>query len=305
MFFVPDDDVIRTFPANRSDNSFAVRVLPGRSGRDENFFDSHVSNTLPKMTAVDSITIAQKVARLGSVCRKSLDRLLSRPPSRGMFSHIEVKDSPSAMPFSRKVEATALPTGSQLTADMVGIGLLFAAEASEEPNIEDTLLAASLEGLESDDLRVLAVLTTWIEVHHSRVHADRLLRSLKTQPSPRVLAYWASIGSWLGKDRRLARLTAVYSGRRIDLLRTGTSFQLVRQGEDSRLQGTSMRVPAGILRDRRSDVLSPVELARPGVESRWGPASVQTCGRRWRMTRTFHPHSWPVEPMDRSLRPGR
>jgi hypothetical protein len=166
------------------------------------------------------------------------------------------------MPFSRKIEATALPIGSQLTADMVGVGMLFAAEASEEPNIEDTLLAASIEGLESDDLRVLAVLTTWIEVHHSRIHADRLLRSLKTQPSPRVLAYWASIGSWLGKDRRLARLTAVYSGRRIDLLRVGTSFQLLRQGEDSRFQRTRMRVPAGILRDRQSDVLSPVELAR-------------------------------------------
>ena len=166
------------------------------------------------------------------------------------------------MPFSRIVEAEALPVGPKLTADMVGIGMLFAAEASDHPNIEDTMLAASIEGLEGDDLRVLAILTTWVEIHHPRIHADRLLRSLKAQPSPRVRAYWASIGAWLGKDRRLARLTAVYNGPRIDLLRTGTSFQLVRRGEDSRFQGTSMRVPLGVLRDRRSDVLSPVELAR-------------------------------------------
>ncbi len=166
------------------------------------------------------------------------------------------------MPFSRKVEAEAMPLGPELTADMVGIGMLFAAEASDEPNIEDTIRAASIEGLEDDDLRVLAVLTTWIEVHHPRVNADRLLRSLKRNNSPRVLAYWASIGAWLGKDRRLARLTALYDGPRIDILRTGTTFQLKRRGEDTRFRGTSMRVPAGILRDRRSDVASPIELAR-------------------------------------------
>ena len=166
------------------------------------------------------------------------------------------------MPFSRKEAAADLPVGPNLTADMVGIGMLFAAEASDQPNIEDTILAASIEGLENDDLRVLAVLTTWIEVHHPRVNADRLLRSLKTNHAPRALAYWSSIGSWLGKDRRLARLTALYDGPGIDMLRTGTTFQLARRGEDSRFQGTSLRVPAGILRDRRSDVLSPVELAR-------------------------------------------
>ena len=60
----------------------------------------------------------------------------------------------------------------------------------------------------------------------------------------------------------MARLRVLYDGPHIDLLRTGTSFQLARRGEDSRFQETSLRVPDGILRDRRSDVLSPVELAR-------------------------------------------
>jgi len=31
---------------------------------------------------------------------------------------------------------------------------------------EDTLLAASVEGMERDDLRVLAVLVTWLGIHH-------------------------------------------------------------------------------------------------------------------------------------------
>lgn len=165
------------------------------------------------------------------------------------------------MPYSRTFEASALPEGARLTSDMAGIGMLFATEASAEPNIEDTIVAASVEGLERDDPRVLAVLTTWVGVHHPRVNADRLLRALTSHASPRVRAYWAAIGCWLRKDRRLARLTALYDGPRIDLLRSGSQFQLRRRGEDPRFAGTGLRVPAGVLRDRPSDVLSPEDLA--------------------------------------------
>jgi hypothetical protein len=165
------------------------------------------------------------------------------------------------MPYSRTVESGRWPGGSQLTSDMVGIGMLFAANGSEEPSIENTIVAASIEGMERDDLRVLSVLTTWIGIHHPRINADRLLRALKGHESTRVRAYWAAIGTWLGKDRRLARLTDLYQGRRIDLLRSGTDFHLRRRGEDERFRGTCLRVPAGVLRDRSADVLSPAELA--------------------------------------------
>ena len=166
------------------------------------------------------------------------------------------------MPYSRIVEAGELPGGSQLTSDMVGIGMLFAATASEGPNIEDTLVSASTEGLENEDLRVLAVLTTWIGIHYPRINADRLLRAVEGQTSPRVRAYWAAIGTWLGKDRRLARLTRIYKGRRIELFRTGADFHVQRKGEDPRFMKTALRVPAGVLRDRSADVLSPEELAK-------------------------------------------
>ena len=166
------------------------------------------------------------------------------------------------MPYSRTVETGELPGGSRLTSNMVGIGMLFAAPASAEPNIEDTLIAASVEGLEHDDLRVLAVLTTWLDIHHPRVNADRLLRALQRHASPRVRVYWAAIGSWLGKDRRLARLTTLHEGQRIDLLRSGTDFHLRRRSEDARFLETGLRIPAGVLRDRQRDVLSPAELAK-------------------------------------------
>ena len=144
---------------------------------------------------------------------------------------------------------------------MVGIGMNFSAKAAVEPNIEDTMLSASVEGMEGDDLRVLTVLVTWLEVHHAWINADRLVRATQTLESQRARAFWAAIGTWLEKDRRLARLTKLHRGKRIHLLRTGTAFQVRRRGEDPRFKNTPLRMPAGVLRDRIGDVLKPEELA--------------------------------------------
>lgn len=165
------------------------------------------------------------------------------------------------MAYKRAVAPAELLRGEALTAAMVGIGMNFAAEPAVQPNIEDTLLSASVEGMEGDDLRVLAVLVTWLDVHHAWINADRLVRATRTLDSPRVRAFWAAIGRWLEKDRRLARLTKLDQGQRIDLLRTGSAFQVRRRGEDPRFQGTLLRVPEGVLRHRAADVLTPEELA--------------------------------------------
>ena len=163
----------------------------------------------------------------------------------------------------RRVEVPSEPLrGDELTGAMVGIGMNFAAAAAAEPNIEDTLLAASVEGMERDDLRVLAVLVTWLGIHHPWINADRLIRSVRTQTSSRVRCFWAAVARWLHRDRRLVRLAELYDGPRIDLLRTGTSFQIRRRGEDERFVGGSLRAPAGVLRDRPSDVLAAAELVR-------------------------------------------
>jgi hypothetical protein len=57
---------------------------------------------------------------------------------------------------------------------MVGIGMNFAAPAATEPNIENTLLFASIEAMERHDLWGLAVLVTWFGVPHLWVNAERL-----------------------------------------------------------------------------------------------------------------------------------
>jgi hypothetical protein len=67
---------------------------------------------------------------------------------------------------------------------------------------------------------------------------------------------------WLWNDRRFARLRLPPRTPRVDLLSTGTDFQVKRRGEDPRFASSPLRVPSGTLRDRAADVLSPAELAK-------------------------------------------
>ena len=166
------------------------------------------------------------------------------------------------MAFSRATTSKRTPTPDELTARMVGIGMNFAAQAEAEADIEGTLLHASVLGMDEGDLRVLAVLTTWLGVHHPHVNADRLVRLVGAHPSERVRAYWASVAAWLTKERRLTRLVRAYGGAPLGLLPTGTEFQIQRRGEDERFAGSRLRVPKGTLRDRRDDVLSPEVLVQ-------------------------------------------
>ncbi len=165
------------------------------------------------------------------------------------------------MAFSRPPLLGERPDAKTLTADMVGIGMNFAAAPNPDAKIEETLVHASALGMDDHDLRTLSVLTTWLGVHHDYLNADRLVRCVSEQPSQRVRAYWSAVATWLGKDRRLPRLRKLHDGGTVDLLPVGTDFQIARCGEDERFSASVLRVPAGTLRDRAADVLSPAEVA--------------------------------------------
>jgi hypothetical protein len=173
------------------------------------------------------------------------------------------------MAHSRALAPARAPSADALTADMVGIGMLVGGEGTRDPNIEDTLLFASIEGMEHGDLRVLAVLVTWFGVHLGRVNADRLTRLVGLQESKRARAFWSALARWRASDHRFARLARGYRGPRVDLLTAGTAFQVARNGEDPRFAGSKLRAPANVLRDRPADVLTPVELARRHRAYRW------------------------------------
>jgi hypothetical protein len=166
------------------------------------------------------------------------------------------------MAFSRTLAPTQTLQADLLTSCMAGIGMNFTAAPSAEPNIEDTILFASIEGVKNYDLRVLAVLVTWFGIYAPWLNADRLIKMVEAQSSPRLRAFWSALANWHKKDRRFARLARLYVGPRQDLIETGTDFQVRRHGEDPRFEGGPIRVAANVLRDRTSDVLQPAALAQ-------------------------------------------
>ncbi|MCM2334321.1 MAG: hypothetical protein NDI82_10285 [Anaeromyxobacteraceae bacterium] len=87
---------------------------------------------------------------------------------------------------------------------MVGIGMLVGGVASPDPDLEATLVRASIEGMEHDDLRVLAVLVTWFGAHAAHFNADRLTRLVVQQKSKRVRAFWSARALWAADLRRFS-----------------------------------------------------------------------------------------------------
>jgi hypothetical protein len=116
---------------------------------------------------------------------------------------------------------TGHPSADDLTHDMVGIGMNFAAKPARDPNIEDTLLYASAEAIQKPDLRTLAILVTWFGIHFSWVNADRLTHLASEQLSERVRALWSALAHWQEKDRRFVRLSKLCTSPQKDLLGPG------------------------------------------------------------------------------------
>jgi hypothetical protein len=145
---------------------------------------------------------------------------------------------------------------------MTSVGMNFASSAAVDADIEATIVAASEEGLEHDDLRTLAVLTTWLVVHAEAINADRLIKIVTTIESPRTRAFWSAFASRRRADRRFHRLKGRVRGSPAGSPKGGNRFQLRRHGDDPRFADTALRVPANVLRDRSADVLDPGPLAR-------------------------------------------
>jgi uncharacterized protein (DUF2384 family) len=167
------------------------------------------------------------------------------------------------MAHKRVLTPAAFASGDDLTSDMVGIGMRFAASSPpKEPNIENTLVAASIEGILKEDYRVLSLLVDWLDIHIERVNVDRLTQLVMLSEEQRVRAFWVAIAQWKKRDWRLKRLQKLHSGARVDLVAGGAEFQIERYGEDERFAGTALRVPAKLLRHRPTDVLTAAELSQ-------------------------------------------
>src|SRR5580658_4723982 len=106
------------------------------------------------------------------------------------------------MGFKRTILPKQLSNGEQLSCDLAGIGMLVAATPSKSPNIENTVFAASVEGI-GGDLRTLSLLVDWLDLHSDRLNADRLIKIIKANNDERVRCFWKAVGQWKKKDMRL------------------------------------------------------------------------------------------------------
>jgi hypothetical protein len=174
------------------------------------------------------------------------------------------------MSFKRIFYPIEFATGERLTSDLVGIGFRLAASPSRvEPNIEDTLLAASIEGMLKEDYRLLALLIDWLSLHIERVNIDRLAKLAGSSTDKPIKAFWAAIAHWQRTDPRMKKLSKIHPKRPHELMEKRGDFLIRRNGEDERFIGSSLRVPANTLRHRPQDILDGAELAKKHRAYRW------------------------------------
>lgn len=164
------------------------------------------------------------------------------------------------MSFKRILYPTEYASSERLTKDLAALGFLFGTSSAHSPNIENTLIAASIEGVHGD-YRVLSLLIDWLDIHLFNVNADRLIKLVLKLKGSREKYFWCAIAQWKNTDTRWKKLSDLYRTR-IDFFESGTSIQIERKGEDPRFIGTVLRIPNGSLRHRPSDILTPEKLAK-------------------------------------------
>lgn len=162
------------------------------------------------------------------------------------------------MSFKRKISTDLYFQGEELSSSLKGIGFMIGSESLPNPNIEDTLISACIEGV-GGDYRVLSLLTDWITIHSSCINGDRLFRALIELDNAVVRNYFSSILKQYLKVIPQNKLKKIYSGKQFIL---GDKFLIDKKGIDQRFINTSFLVPAGLLRIRKDDILSPSELAK-------------------------------------------
>src|SRR6266498_2416530 len=94
MPFAENENVIQTLAPDRSDEALGEGILPGAVRRREDFVDPHALHSVPKLLAVDLVTVPQEIGGRG-VVRERVHDLLSGPGSGGMLGDVEVDDPPA------------------------------------------------------------------------------------------------------------------------------------------------------------------------------------------------------------------
>ena len=160
-----------------------------------------------------------------------------------------------------------IKTGKSLDSDLRAIGFnLSGKKKSIDPNIEASIISASIEAVNNKDNRIGGLLVDWITAHYLRMNVDRLTKfvfSLSDKEYKFVKIFWCANAQRLFiKDQRFKRLSELYEGRRIDFadrfIRKGqkkaTRMLIEIKGEDKRFKRTCIRVPKGYFSERPQQI---------------------------------------------------
>jgi hypothetical protein len=167
------------------------------------------------------------------------------------------------MSFKRVILPEKFFTGDELTRAMAGIGMRVSTSSPlKNPNIEDVLLSASLEGL-NKNWRTLSLVVDWFQKHSSIINVDRLTRALiELKDNKLLMAFWSALAKTTGHDLRFKRMRGFYKGKPIVLGGPSAELLLKRNGEDERFQKSGLLVPNNLLRVRANDIQDIKELVQ-------------------------------------------
>ena len=110
MPFAKDKNMIQALASDRADEALREGVLPGASGRRQDFIDPYALHALPEHVTVDRVAIAEEIGGRG-VLREGVHDLLGGPVGGGVLGHVEVEDTPAMVSEHNKDEEDAEPSG--------------------------------------------------------------------------------------------------------------------------------------------------------------------------------------------------
>src|SRR2546425_4041173 len=94
--FAEDQNVIQTLAPDRADEPLREGILPRAVRRREDFLDPHALHSVPKLLAVDLVTVAQEIEGRG-VVGEGVHDLLGGPVGGGVLGHVEVDNAPAVV----------------------------------------------------------------------------------------------------------------------------------------------------------------------------------------------------------------
>ena len=160
-----------------------------------------------------------------------------------------------------------MKTGEALDSDLRAIGFnLSSRKKSVDPNIEASIISASVEAVNNKDNRIGGLLVDWITTHYLRVNVDRLTKfasNLSESDYKFVKIFWCANAQRLfAKDQRFKRLSELYKGIRINFVdrfsknrkQKITKMLIEIKGEDERFKKTCIRVPKGYFSERSHQI---------------------------------------------------